>query len=313
MILSQLAVGVFHYKLFRDIAQAGSMSRGASINGISQSAASQHIQELERELGVDLMDRSRRPLELTDAGRHYGELCRDIIRRWEEFQSTLEQLKSEVVGTVRVAAIFSVGLSEMSEIKAEFAFRYPAAELAVEYVRPERVYGAIREGTADIGLVSYPHTTKDIAVIPWRDEEMCLAAAPSHPIAERKVIAPADLEGTQFIGFDPELPIRKDVDRFLRELGITVDVTMQFDSIPMVKEALVLGSSVSILPSRMLRNEIEQGSLVAVALQPPGLVRPLGIVHLKKKRFNRAMQAFLKLLQRSAEEGRLGSEGLGSK
>mgnify|MGYP000237515849 CR=1 FL=1 len=69
------------------------------------------------------------------------------------------------------------------------------------------------------------------------------------------------------------------------------------ERIAMVKEALVLGSSVSILPSRMLKNEIEQGSLVAVPLEPPGLVRPLGIIHLKKKKFNRAMQAFLKLLQ----------------
>lgn len=282
----------------------GSMSRGAALNGISQSAASQHIQELERELGVDLMDRSRRPLELTDAGRHYGELCRDILRRWEEFQGTLEHLKSEVVGTVRVAAIFSVGLSEMSEIKAEFSARFPAAVLAVEYVRPERVYEAIRDGAADIGLVSYPHSTKEIAVIGWRDEEMSLAAAPSHPIAMLESVSPRDLEGLQFIGFDPELPIRKDVDRWLRESGVAVQVTMHFDSIPMVKEALVLGSSVSILPSRMLKNEIEQGSLVAVPLEPPGLVRPLGIIHLKKKKFNRAMQAFLKLLQDGVEEGR---------
>ncbi|MBL8227528.1 MAG: LysR family transcriptional regulator [Bryobacterales bacterium] len=290
-------MGVFHYRLFRDIAVSGSMSKGASLNQISQSAASQHIQELEREIGIELMDRSRRPLLLTDAGRLYLELCRDLIRRWDEFESGVEQLKSDVAGTVRVAAIFSVGLSEMSELQTEFSRILPRAELAVEYLRPERVYEVIRSAEADIGLVSYPHPTKEIAVIPWRDEEMCVAASPAHPIASRNCVGPADLEGLQFIGFDPELPIRRDVDRFLKEQGVSVDVIMHFDSIPMVKEALALGSTISILPSRMLRNEIEQGSLVAIPLEQPGLIRPLGIVHLKRKRFNRATECFLSLLR----------------
>lgn len=272
------------------------MSKGAALSHISQSAASQHIQELEREIGVELMDRSRRPLQLTDAGRLYLDLCRDFIRGWDEFESAVEQLKSDVVGTVRVAAIFSVGLSEMSELQMEFSRTFPRAELEVEYLRPERVYHVIRSGDADIGLVSYPHPTKEIAVIPWRDEEMCVAAAPAHPIANCQRVGPADLEGLQFIGFDPELPIRRDVDRFLKEQGVSVDVIMHFDSIPMVKEALALGSTVSILPSRMLRTEIEQGSLVAVPLEQPGLIRPLGIVHLKRKRFNRATECFLSLL-----------------
>lgn len=289
-------MGVFHYRLFRDIANTGSMSKGAALNGISQSAASQHIQEVEKELGMELMDRSRRPLQLTDAGLLYLDLCRDLIRRWEEFDNAIQQLKSDVVGTVRVAAIFSVGLSEMSGLKEEFGRRFPRAELAVEYLRPERVYQAVRAGDADIGLVSYPHPTKDIAVIGWREEEMCVACAPSHPLAAHKKVAPRLLEGAQFIGFDPELPIRKDVDRYLREQGVSVQVVMHFDSIPMVKEALALGTAVSILPSRMLRNEIEQGSLVAVPLEEPGLVRPLGIIHLKRKKFNRATESFLTLL-----------------
>lgn len=272
------------------------MSKGAALNEISQSAASQHIQELEKELGLELMDRSRRPLQLTEAGKLYLDLCRDLIRRWEEFDGAIEQLKSDVVGTVRVAAIFSVGLSEMSGLKAEFGRSFPRAELAVEYLRPERVYQAVRAGDADIGLVSYPHPTKEIAVIPWREEEMCVASSPAHSIARHAKVAPAMLEGLQFIGFDPELPIRKDVDRFLREHDVSVEVVMHFDSIPMVKEALALGSAVSILPSRMLRNEIEQGTLVAIPLEEPGLVRPLGVIHLKRKKFNRATECFLTLL-----------------
>ena len=82
-------------KLFRDVAQARSLSRAATMNGISQSAATQHIQELEKQLGVMLLDRSTRPLGLTAAGRLYADLCRDVLRREEDFTAALDEVKSE--------------------------------------------------------------------------------------------------------------------------------------------------------------------------------------------------------------------------
>lgn len=286
-----------HLKLFRDIAASGSMSRGAAQNGISQSAASQHVQELERGLEVSLIDRSSRPLRLTDAGKLYADLCRDVLKRHEEFDEALGRLKTSVVGSARVAAIFSVGLVEMSQLEEEFSRRWPEAKLDVQYLRPERVYEAVRGDQADLGLVSYPQPARDLTVIPWRQEEMGVAAAPSHPIAGREVVRPADLEGLPFVGFDPDLPIRRDVDRFLREHGVGVKVTMEFDSIPMIKEALGVGDGVSILPVRMLRAEILAGSLVCRPLAEPGLVRPLGIIHQRRKLLNRPVQLLLALLQ----------------
>ena len=112
------------------------MSRGAEHCGVSQSAASQHVQEVERRLGVTLLNRRKRPLELTQAGRIYSEFCRDVLRREEEFSLSLESLKGDVEGTVRVVSIYSTGLSEMSRLGEQFAARYPTAQLHVEYMRP---------------------------------------------------------------------------------------------------------------------------------------------------------------------------------
>src|ERR1700730_14546564 len=101
-------------KLFRDIVQSRSLSRGAALNGISQSAASQHIQELEKRFDLMLLDRSVRPLEITPAGKLYLDFCRDVLRREEQFLSDCESLKESVEGNVRVASIYSIGLSEMT-------------------------------------------------------------------------------------------------------------------------------------------------------------------------------------------------------
>ena len=127
------------FRLFKEIANTRNLSRAATHCGVSQSAATQHVQEVERRLGLALLDRSKRPLELTSAGKVYADYCRDVLRREEEFALALETFKGDVSGAVRVASIYSIGLSEMSRLQEEFGTRYPAASLHVEYGRPEKV------------------------------------------------------------------------------------------------------------------------------------------------------------------------------
>ena len=284
-------------KLFRDIAQNRSVSRGAELNGVSQSAASQSLHELEKELKVRLLDRSTRPVKVTEAGRLFSNFCRDSLRRWEQFEAGLERFRGRVEGTVRVASIYSVGLSEMSRLEEEFARRLPEAELKVEYLRPEKVYEAVLADEADLGLVSYAESSKEIRVIPWREEEMVVATTPADPLARRGAVDVADLRGRDFIGFDEDLPVAREVKRFLRDHGVDVNLVMHFDNIQTMKEAVALGTGVSILPLRILGPDLAQGRLAAVRIQAPGLSRPLGIIHRRTKKLNRATQAFLALVR----------------
>ena len=155
------------YKLFRDVAMQRNISRGAAANGVSQSAATQHIQELERRLGTELFDRRTRPLGLTEAGRLYLEFCRDVVRRAEELETALDHVRqAEATGRLRIASIYSVALTEMTRVHAEFSVLCPAVNLQVEYLRPDKVYEAVVNESADLGLVSYPEPARDIAVIP---------------------------------------------------------------------------------------------------------------------------------------------------
>src|SRR5664279_3524176 len=101
-----VAVDDVSLKLFRDIAQTRSFSRAAAMNDLSQSAASQQVQELERTLGAALLDRSRRPLIVTPAGQVYAEFCRDVLRRRIELEEALKVLRHDSAGTVRVASIY---------------------------------------------------------------------------------------------------------------------------------------------------------------------------------------------------------------
>ena len=137
-------------------------------------------------MGVALLDRSTRPLAVTPAGQLYLEyLPRRSAPQGGVRRRELERLRNAIEGTVRVASIYSVGLSEMVELEQEFARRQPDASLEVEYLRPEKVYAAVLGDDADLGLVSYPEASREITVIPWRQEEMVLAASPYHALAAR--------------------------------------------------------------------------------------------------------------------------------
>jgi DNA-binding transcriptional LysR family regulator len=266
------------------------------LNAVSQSAASQHLQELERQLDVQLVDRSIRPLQLTHAGRLYQEFCREVLRLRQQFDVEMEGLKGQVEGLCRVASIYSVGFSEMSSLESQFAARFPDAELKVEYLRPEKVYEAVVNDRADLGLVSYPEATKDVKVTPWREEKMVVALTPAHPLATKSVIQPSDLDNQDFVGFDDELPVSKEVKRFLRDAGVEVRQVLHFDNIQSMKEAVAMGSGLSILPEPILQRDIQEGRLLTVPLEAPGLKRPLGILQPRRKKLNRATQSFLYLL-----------------
>jgi len=164
------------------------------------------------------------------------------------------------------------------------------------------VIAAVLNDDADLGLISYPESSRDIQVIPWRREEMVLATAPDHPLAKRAAeiqgaIAGAEMEGVDFVSLDEDLPLRHEVDRFLRDLGVTVNVVKHFDNLQMIKEAVAQRMGVSILPARVMREEIRQRRLASIRIAGAELYRPLGIIHRKKKRFHQVAQAFLDLLR----------------
>lgn len=269
--------------------------------GVSQSAATQHVKEVERRLHTVLFDRTKRPLQLTEAGKVYAEFAREVLRLEEHMERAIESLEGG--GTVRVASIYSIGLTEMTQLQERFTASHPGAHLHVEYMRPDRIYESVREDACDLGLVSYPQASRELTALPWREEEMQLAVPPDHVFAQRTEVQPAELAGHEFIAFDEDLTIRRELDRFLRAQSVEVHVTMHFDNIQTIKEAVALGNGISILPARTMQQEIAQGRLVAVRLAAPGLVRPVGVVHRKRKTLSRAARAFLELLTDGSTNG----------
>jgi DNA-binding transcriptional LysR family regulator len=290
-------VTLSNLRLIRDVATYQSVSKAAKLSELSQSAASQALQEIEREVGVELFDRSRRPLTPTAAGKVYVDYCRDMLRRHEVMQAELSAILNQGIGTVRIAAIYSVGLSEMSRIEEQFAERFPEARMDVQYLRPDRVWDAVAKDEADLGLMSYAESTREVVAIPWRDEEMVVAVSPEHALANRDGVSVAALDGLDFVGFDDDLPIQQRIDRYLKDHRVAVEMVLRFDNIEMIKQAVAHGVGISIMPERVMREDMLQGRLMALRLEPSELFRPVRIVHRRRKVFSDVVGGMLELLK----------------
>ncbi len=290
-------------RLFCDVVRLRSVSRGAAQSGISQSAASQAIQQLETELDALLLDRSRRPLRPTEEGRGFYEACRSLLQGFERARADLAASRQRVEGTVRVAAIYSVGLHDMSRHMQPFMSAHPHARVLLECLHPHKVVEAVLNDEADLGVLSYPAATRALAVLPLRSEPMVLVCHPSHRLARRRLAGPADLHGERFVAFDHDLAIRKAIDRVLKQHDVRVDVVMAFDNIETIKQAIGIAAGVSILPRPTVLKEVGIRTLAAVPLAIPGLVRPVGIIHRRGKRLAPAVARFVELLRR-ADAGR---------
>ena len=289
-------------RLYCDVVRLRSFSRGADQNFVSQSAASQAMQQLEAELGVALLDRTKRPFVVTPEGQAFYEACRGLLEAWDKAKAGIAAVKARVDGTVRVAAIYSVGLHDVSRHVQRFMSLYPEARVQLECLHPHKVVEAVLSGEADIGIMSYPPADRALSVVPLREEPMALVCHPNHRFARRRVVVPPDLAGEAFVAFDAGLTIRKAIDRALRQHNVRVNIVMEFDNIETIKQAIIIAAGVSILPRHTVQNEASIRTLAVVPMGIPDLVRPVGLIHRRQKPLTPTVSRFIQLLKDANEE-----------
>ena len=265
-------------QVFCDLAETGSFSKAAAANGVSQSAVSQQIKAVEKELGVVLVDRSRSGLSLSPEGEVFLQASRDILAIYKQLPARLAGVDIGATGEIRIAAVYSIGLYELPGRLKHFREMYPGVNIHVEYRRASQVYALVLDGTVDLGLVAFPSRRTGLHVEPFDEDELVLICPPSHPLATKAEVFLRDLDAQRFVAFEPDIPTRKAVDRYLREQGVRLVPHLEFDNVETVKRAVEVEECVSIVPRKAVSNEVARGSLVARELQGPQLVRPLGIL-----------------------------------
>ena len=280
-------------KVFCDVVAHRSFSRAADDNGISQSAVSQTIHQLEDHLGVKLIDRSKRPFVLTPQGDCYHAGCQRLLGEMDALEDQVRSLHQEFVGRVSIASIYSIGLYQLSVQLKAFLTQSPEANVKLEYQHPKQVYDLVENGQIDVGFVSYPQSTRTLKATLWQEEPMVLVCAPQHALASEKQVEFRRLDGADFVAFDRELKIRSELDRLFNRFSIAPHVVMELDNIETIKRAVEINAGISLLPAPTVEREVQVGTLALVNILDMKPTRPIGVIQRCGAPVGKTTQLFL--------------------
>src|SRR5262245_48931825 len=287
-------------KVFCDLAESGSFSLAASKNFITQSAVSQQVRNLEERYGRELVERSKGHIRLTQAGKVLYQAGKEIVQKYREIDESLQTLSRSVTGTVRVATVYSVGLYELSAPLKRYLRTFPDVTVHLEYTRANKIYEDVSRGDIDLGIVAYPNKRPQILVTPFREDRLVLVCAPQHPFAQFRRLPIKKLDGEKFVGFERDIPTRRALDKILRRHGVKVQYVMEVDNIELIKRVVEIGSGIAIVPEPCIAQEIKNETLKAIQFTDEVVMRPLGIISKRSRRFSPAVQEFVEFLSKSS-------------
>jgi len=284
-------------KVFCDIVDLGSFSKTAEKHLLSQSAISQQLAQLEAVHKCQLINRKKRPIELTKSGQLLHRAATEILERYNSFTTELAALKSTSSFRLNVAVIFSIGMHALPDYVKRFMVTFPNINVHIEFLDADRIYEQVLSGEIDIGVVAVPTRDKRLDVYDFVDEPLILACSPNHVFAQEQSVDIHKLQFERFIAFEKGVPTRVLIDGILSIYNLVVRPAMEFDNIETIKRAIEINSGVSILPKTTISQEVASGTLCALPFSNDTFFRPTGIIVRKGKMLGEAGRYFIDLMR----------------
>jgi DNA-binding transcriptional LysR family regulator len=286
-------------RIFVTVAQAKSFSRAGDIIGLSQSAVSHSVKELEAQTGVRLLDRTTREVVLTEAGH---QLAARLERILDELHSTLReagQVGTQLTGTVRVAASQTISAHLIPQCIAQSNELYPAIDFVL-HDRPQQwVLESIRQGEVDFGIVIDPGAVTDLQCEAVLSEPFLLLCREDHPLAQREWVNWQDLYHERLVLQDYASGSRPLIDAALAHFSIDANIVQEIGHPATLFPMVEAGIGISVLPALA---PLPQGSHLQVKRLTPVVERQLMLARRKNRSLSTAAQALWDVVRMQASE-----------
>jgi len=283
--------------IFITVIQKKGFSKAAETLHLSQPAVSLQIQNLEQELGMKLIHRSSKQVELTQAGQILYDRAVEILALYEDAKQKIYLLQNKVTGSLKIGASFTIGEYILPGILAQFSLQYPQVDIEVMINNTEDVVQCVRSSKFDLGLVEGEVDSKELVVEPYQKDEMVFIAAPIHPLAFRKVVRMKDLHDQVWILRENGSGTRAYNDRVIEQYQIRVKKSYVFSSSQGVKEAVAEGLGIGFLSKAVVERELEVGTLVRLQVLEVPFLRDFSIILRKDPYLIKAAQKFIQTVK----------------
>ncbi|NOV04650.1 LysR family transcriptional regulator [Paenibacillus planticolens] len=283
-----------YLKTFREVAKWGSYTRAAEVLGYAQSSITTQIQKLEESYGAVLVERYGRSMKLTLAGEALLQYANDIHRLHEESKEVISRQSRGIlsIGTIETLAAFFLPPRLQT-----YRQHFPDINVMIQPGNEPFIIEAVKEGALDVGFIlDPPFADPELHCSILREEELVIIASPAHRFAAAHEVQIGDLEKESFILTEEGCTYRAMLLRTLKSNQIPYSLSYEFGNLEAIKQCVMYGLGIALLPRIVVAEDIEKGRVIAVPLVHPDFKFYTQLVYSKKKWQSKAFLGFLDVL-----------------
>lgn len=294
-------------RTFKTVADLTSFSLAAQKLRLSQPSVSYQVKELEESIGLPLLDRLGKRVQLTEAGSVLYGYARRTLDVVDEAALVLEEMRGIKRGTLRVGASTTVGIYLLPAALGAFKKLHPGLVISLEIGTRNRVQEQVINNELDLAVVGPALKDPELTVIPFLSDELVVVAPGGHALAGKRGLTLKDISELPFIMREPASGSRWSLEKAARKAGARLKVAMELGSNGAIKHAVESGLGLAVLSRYACALELAGGRLVELDVTGFPIRRDWNIVTLRRRRLPTSVQAFIDFLKDTSWLSRNGS------
>jgi DNA-binding transcriptional LysR family regulator len=287
-------LSLYKLEIFNAVVQEGSFSRAAGRLYLTQPAVSQHMQSLESSLGTRLFKRERRGVQLTPAGEMLHDYTRCIMRLLAEAEGAITNVEQLDNGQIRIGATPGASTYLVPDWMRAFQNRFPHLSIVLLTDVTDQVAAGILNRSLDLGFIEGElEADERLDQVVLQQVNQCIVVGQGHPWYAQSAVSITALAGQPFITRPRNSQTRVWLDQLLTRHNIALNVVAEFDNPEAIKQAVISGMGITILPEYAVRLEQKLGMIRALPVQDVVLERALKLIWRREEPFAPVTGAFL--------------------
>jgi DNA-binding transcriptional LysR family regulator len=262
-------------RLYLNILDTGNITAGAARSHLSLAAASARIRAMESSLGIDFLERGRRGVTPTPAGKALAQHARVLLQQAERLQQDLADYAKGVKGQVRLLCNTTAITEYLPELLADFLCEHPNLDIDLQELPSTRITHALRQGAADLGIVSDAVDTEDLQTRPFRDDPLVLIMPRDHPLADAGSVSFSDTLHHDYVGLNANSAMAVYLEEQALHTGVRLQIRIRADGFDGVMRMVTRGAGLAIVPLAAVERWCGETSFKSLALQEPWAQRKL--------------------------------------
>ncbi|HWT67823.1 MAG TPA: LysR substrate-binding domain-containing protein [Pseudomonas sp.] len=235
-------------RLYLNILDTGNITAGAARSHLSLAAASARIRAMESSLGIDFLERGRRGVTPTPAGKALAQHARLLLQQAERMQQDLAEYAKGVKGQVRLLCNTTAIAEHLPEVLADFLCRHPNLDIDLQEMPSLRIVHALRLGAADLGIVSDAVDTHTLQTLPFRDDPLALIVPIGHPLAGGATPRFSDTLGYDYVGLAADSALSVYLEEQALHAGVRMQIRIRVEGFDGVIRMVARGAGLAIVP-----------------------------------------------------------------